>query len=100
MKRMITMLALAATMVLATASVALADPDGPTCANQQAIDEGFDLGVDNHGAHVIGAYVETGTPGGPAAGGHFLGGVKPGASFCIGTANSNVIYTNPGVGRP
>jgi hypothetical protein len=96
MKRMITTLALAATMVLAMASVALADPDGPTCANAQ-----FDADVENHGQHVIEKYVETDTHGGPAAGAHFGGGFRPGASFCIDAADSGVIYTNPAVnGRP
>lgn len=91
--------------VTATAAVAaLAAPvaAGPTCS---------DLGLANHGEHIVGDYV-TGTgglfaddmtwpprgqvgntvrenggaavPGGPAAGGHFnVPGLAPGASFCI-----------------
>ena len=104
MRKISIITAIAMTLTVMTASAALADPDGPTCANQQAIDEGFDLGVDNHGGHVIRDYVKPAvgdpTPGGPAAGAHFLGDTKPGASFCIGNANSSVIYANPGKGRP
>ncbi len=85
-------MAMATVLTVMTASVALADNDGPTCVNQQAIDEGFDLGVENHGGHVIRDYVDTNMPGGPAPGGHFLGGVKPGASFCLEGSNSDVLY--------
>ncbi len=38
-------------------------------------------------------------PGGPGPAFHFGLGVPPGASFCTG-ANSAVIYSNPGQGRP
>jgi len=39
-------------------------------------------------------------PGGPGPAFHFVNKVAPGASFCTGTANSYVIYSNPGRGRP
>lgn len=39
-------------------------------------------------------------PGGPGPGFHFVNGVAPGASFCNEGAQSGVIYTNPGQGRP
>ena len=108
MKRIITTLALAATMVLASASVALAHD--PTCAEL--------LGIDNHSEHVISDYVvgEDGVgpaggadapggveiEGGPGPGFHFGegDGIAPGASFCT-DANSGVIYNNPAEnGRP
>ena len=104
MKRMITTLVLAATMVLAMASVALAESDGPTCATE--------LGVANHAEHVLGDYVRDGgtnaaggakLPGGAGPAFHFsqnvdddpAGPIPPGASFCTG-ANSGAIFTNPG----
>ena len=76
MRRIITTLALAATMVLATASVALAAPN----------DNAFCAGPDTatHGGHITRDYViGMGSAGGglPA---HFGGGVSPGASFCQG----------------
>ena len=84
-------------LTVSTASVALADSDGPTCDNAQ-----FDLGaeVGNHGDHVITEYVEGDKPGGPGPGEHFGIVAPPGASFCTG-ANSGAIYSNPtGNGRP
>lgn len=82
MRRMIIVLALAAVMLLATASVAFAG--GPTCENQ------FDLGWKNHGEHVL-TYVNG--PGGAAGGApaHLSArpsGPAPGASFCLPQANS------------
>ena len=79
MKRMITTLALAATMVLASASVALADAE---CA---------EAGTANHGQHILEYGPSTGGVafGTPA---HFDSGHKPGASFCQGDNNSKPIY--------
>ncbi len=88
MKRVITTVALAAAMLLATATAALAaQGDGPTCSGT--------LGIANHGVHVRDAYVNSdpSVPGGPAAHGHFLAvdddgnpaPVAPGASFCTGS---------------
>ena len=94
-------------LTVMTASVALADRDGPTCANEQ-----FQLDdIANHAQHIIGDYVtgvgrgnlawppngEVGDIGGPeggavapgaaAAKGHFgTEGFAPGASFCTGRA--------------
>ena len=82
MRKMITVLALAAVMLLATASIAIAG--GPTCEDQ------FDLGWKNHGEHVL-TYVNGS---GGAAGGapaHLSArpdGPAPGASFCLDQANS------------
>ncbi len=95
MKTMITTLALAATMLLATATAALAGE--PTCSDT--------LGIANHGQHIVGDYVTGIThetlgwtpegqvgggggavlPGGPGPGFHFPNGVAPGASFCTGS---------------
>jgi len=87
MRRMITTLALAATMVLATASVALAN--GPNCA---------DFG--NHGQHVTGAYATPGVPGGARGGPAHFGfdaDVGPGASFCQthGSNNAKALPERP-----
>lgn len=82
MKRIITMSMLAATMVLATASVALAgEPPAnagkPTCAGEI---------WGNHGDHIKDDYVHPGEPGGANGGpAHFdhPPEVGPGASFCL-----------------
>ena len=85
MKRMITMLALAATMVLASASVALADP--PTCSDF--------VGGGNHGDHVTDDYATPGDPGAVRGGpGHFTVNASPGASFC-GPGNAGVAQDLP-----
>ena len=74
---------------LATSDSASADhaDDTPTCSTTA----GGALG-DNHGEHVLAAYVGSPgggvgqgpiLPGGPAAHGHFGAGVAPGASFCL-----------------
>ena len=97
MKRMITTLALAAAMLLATATAAPAGE--PTCS-------AFFEGPGPHGVHVRDAYVTGGDanaaggailPGGPAAFGHFLAGdppgsapVAPGASFCTGSQSPGI----------
>lgn len=80
MRRMITVLALAATMLLATASLAMAAPN----ANAGC------LGWANHGEHIK-EYVAEGIAagGGPA---HFDTGYKPGASFCQGENSSKPIF--------
>ena len=74
MKKIITTLALAATMVLGTASVALAD--GANCAGIN--------GWKNHGTHITDNYVNDGdgTPGVRGRAAHFGATVGPGASFC------------------
>jgi hypothetical protein len=89
MKRIVTTLALTATMVVATASVALAG--GPNCAG---IDTGGHTLV-NHGDHITGDYVEPGVDG-PANGvrgraAHFGAPTptKPGASFCQTHGDNN-----------
>ena len=78
MRRMIIVLALAAVMLLATASVAFAG--GPTCENQ------FDTGWKNHGEHVTSDYATPGEPGGAEGGPAHFGshplGASPGATFC------------------
>ncbi|MEA1902388.1 MAG: hypothetical protein U9N56_02560 [Actinomycetota bacterium] len=85
MRRMITTLALAGTMVLAMASVALAEgpPENarsPTCSQY----------FDNHGAHILEHYV--GGADGNAGGGkpaHFgASTTSPGATFCLEQANA------------
>ena len=77
-------LVLVAIFSLATSESASADHahDTPTCSTT--------LGIDNHGEHVLDAYVGSPgggqgpiLPGGPAAHGHFGAGVAPGASFCL-----------------
>jgi hypothetical protein len=85
MKRIITVMALAATMLLASASMAIAG--GPNDSEEC-------LHWANHGVHIQ-EYVATGgTPGGTAAGGgaaHFgvhEGDPTPGATFCQGDGNN------------
>lgn len=100
MRRTIIALALAATMVLSGASVALAggppaNAGSPTCA-------GLDLGggpLGNHGDHVKDDYVHPGTPGGARGGpAHFdhPPEVGPGASFCLEQAQAQSPSTPPG----
>lgn len=97
MKRMITTLALAATMVLAMASVALA---GPTCAGID-LDPGAGTHfVANHGEHITGDYVNSDDPnfahpGVRGRANHRGGGVGPGASFCLDQANSKPLPARP-----
>ena len=101
MKRTSIVMAVVMALTLTTASVALAQ-GSPTCVS--TIDFVFGDDVANHGQHVVGDYAHGGghnalgwppssesnarggavLPGGPAAGpgGHFDGGVAPGASFC------------------
>ena len=92
MKRMITTLALAATMVLASASVALAAP------NDSAACEGAETA--NHGGHITEHYV--GGPDGNAGGGkpaHFGandGDPTPGATFCQGDNSAPDLRGTPG----
>jgi hypothetical protein len=98
--------AVALVLALALPGAGAAAQGQPTCS---------DLGISNHGEHVVGDYV-TGTgglfaddmtwppagqvgqtvaasggpavPGGPAAGGHFnVPGLAPGASFCLEQAH-------------
>ena len=81
MKKTITTVAMAATMLLSSASAAQAG--SPTCENM------FDLGWANHGEHVLG-YVNDGGAGGgrPAHLSARPDGPAPGASFCLDQANS------------
>ncbi len=95
MRRMITMLALAATMVLASASVALADPPAnagsPTCS-------GVDTGhgpIANHGEHITVDYVEGFGNAGGGRPAHFGGPVGPGASFCLEQAQAQPLPARP-----
>ncbi|MCH7583713.1 MAG: hypothetical protein IH941_00970 [Acidobacteria bacterium] len=111
MKRMITILALAGTMVLAAAPTAFAGD--PTCSDVF----GEDDPIANHGQHVVGDYVTgigheaLGWPpegqvgggggvalaGGPGPGFHFtIEGLAPGASFCTDRA----AFTTPGPFTP
>ena len=94
MRRIITVIALAATMLLASASMAMAGPNENAAEpNENAIcvEDTANIGYGNHGAHIR-AYVFDGVndgPGGDAKGGgpaHFgLGALfTPGASFCQG----------------
>ena len=113
MKKTAFVTAIVMALTVMTASVAVAH-DGPTCSS------GTPLGdLATHGQHIIGDYVTgngSGTQawppqgtvgggggvavaGGPGPGFHFTIGAPPGASFC-NDANSGVIYTNPGQGRP
>ena len=93
MKRMITTLALAATMVLASASVALAAP------NENAFCAGPDTA--NHGGHITRDYVGDPTPDGPGVRGraaHFganAGDPTPGASFCQGDNSAPDLPARP-----
>ena len=84
MKRMITTLALAAAMLLATATAALAGD--PTCFNQ------FDSGWENHSTHILNDYVADGSIAGGAPA-HFgnESGFGPGASFCLDQAQAGVV---------
>lgn len=76
----------------------------PTCSEQ--------LGIANHGQHIVGDYVSglghegewpyngsvgstiagegAAMPGAPAAHGHFGAGIAPGASFCTGSSNPGI----------
>ena len=95
MKRMITTLALAATMMLATASLALADfPAGENPNEDAACEETVDTA--NHGEHIIGYVATYGNAGGgrPA---HFGGGdpFSPGASFCQGDNSAPFLSSAP-----
>ena len=80
MKRMITTLALAAAMLLATATAALAGE--PTCSDVEA------LAVANHGEHITRDYVGVFGNAGGGRPAHFGGGVGPGASFCLPQSQS------------
>jgi hypothetical protein len=88
MRRIFMVLALAATMLLASASVVLAETnDNARCAGTAGA-------TTNHGGHITGDYVHP-NGGGPAdsAGGgapaHFGdNGHTPGASFCQGDGNN------------
>lgn len=102
MRRMTTTLVLAATMVLATTSAALAgeppaNAGSPTCA-------GVDLGhgpLGNHGDHIKDDYVHPGEPGGAEGGPahfHHDAEVGPGASFCLEQAKAESPSTPPGRG--
>jgi hypothetical protein len=74
---MITVLAIAAVMLLATASMAVAGGDKAACNDYDS------SGWSNHGSHILEHYVggEDGNAGGgkPA---HFGLGASPGATFC------------------
>ncbi len=101
MKRMITMLALSATMVLATASVALADPPAnagsPTCAGVDTGTAQVPHVLVNHGDHITGDYVAIqGNAGGgrPAHFGPHV--VSAGASFCLAQAQAPELLGTPG----
>jgi hypothetical protein len=78
MRRIITALVLAAAMVLATVSIAMAG--GPTCENA------LDTGWKNHGEHVTSDYATPGVPGGAEGGPAHFGDhpldATPGATFC------------------
>ena len=92
MKRTITTLALAATMVLASASVALAGP------NENAFCAGTSGETTNHGAHITDDYVAAPTLDGPGVrgrAGHFGEGVSPGASFCQGDNSAPNLPARP-----
>ncbi len=87
MRRMITVVALAATMLVATASVATAAPNGNAGCSEGPVD------VANHGAHILEHYTpsEGGVAGGSPA--HFGIGelFTPGASFCQGDNNAKAL---------
>jgi hypothetical protein len=113
-KRTIVMAAAVMAMSLATIGAASAH-DTATCDN---------LFGEVHGYHILADYVTgigsellegpgldwppteynaaggAALPGGPGPAFHFVNEVAPGASFCTGGAQSGVIYTNPGQGRP
>ena len=114
MRKTSIVVAIAMALTVVTASVAVAH-DGPTCSSGSPLGE-----LATHGQHIVGDYVTgngSGTQawppngtvgdgggvaiaGGPGPGFHFGLGVPPGASFCTDGAQSGVIYTNPGQGRP
>lgn len=100
MKRTITAAMLAATMTLATASVALAG-ERPTNAGEPTC-TGVDLGsgpLGNHGDHIKDDYVHPGEIGGAnGAPAHFdhPPEVGPGASFCLDQAQAQSPSTPPG----
>ena len=98
MKRTITTLALVATMLLATASIALAgeppaNAGAPTCSG--VVTHGP---LSNHGEHITVDYVTPGEPGGaegaPAHFGNTMD-LGPGASFCLAQANSKALPARP-----
>jgi hypothetical protein len=95
MRRMSIALALAATLVLSVASVAVAggppaNAGSPTCAGAT---------WDNHGDHITTDYANPGEPGGvkgSAAHFHHLPEVGPGASFCLEQAQAESPGFPPG----
>ncbi len=103
MRRMFTVLALAAAMLLATASVALAEkPDGPRCSG--GVDSlGITTDWANHAQHVIGNYllgeeigVDVGWPVGPGTIGEALRGVGPAAPGAPGSLDHRTAPFSPG----
>jgi hypothetical protein len=85
MRRIITVMALAATMLLASASMAMAGPsENAECAIWA-----------NHGEHIVG-YVAAGTAAGGGAAHFGPHGVGPGASFCQGDNSAPELLGNPG----
>jgi hypothetical protein len=91
MRRVMTTLAMAATMVLAMASVGLAAPSENAGCSEGPVD------VANHGAHILEHYTpsEGGVAGGAPA--HFGLGepFSPGASFCQGNNNAKALPARP-----
>lgn len=88
---MITVLAMAATMLVTTASVATAAPNANAGCAEGPVDEA------NHGAHILEQYTPSlgGVSGGSPA--HFGIGepFSPGASFCQGDNNAKALPARP-----
>lgn len=105
MKRTAQMLIVGVTIGVLQAAGGTAFAGTPTCSDE--------MGIANHGQHIVGDYVtgigheEMGwspagqvgeavagsgaaMPGAPAAKGHFLAGIAPGASFCTGSSNDGI----------
>ena len=96
MKRLITALALAAMMVMGTASVALAEkPAGPTCFGAET-DPALPT-IANHGEHITRYYVAVQGNAGGGRSAHFgPHAVSAGASFCLVQAPAPELLGQPG----
>jgi hypothetical protein len=105
MKRTTQTLIVILTIGMLQIAAGAANASTPTCSEE--------MGIANHGQHIVGDYVtgigheEMGwspagqvgqaiagsgaaIPGAPAAKGHFLAGIAPGASFCTGSSNPGI----------
>ena len=101
MRKLLVIMALAAVMVLATATLAYAG--SPTCQDYENEDPPVATTWKNHGEHVKYGYATPGDPGGARGGPAHFGahplGASPGATFC-GPGNNQapeLLHTPPGL---